>query len=421
MGEGMPGLVPSTALAASGQAVGIDWAALRLQLDAFLHQHRDGLIAFRRDLHMHPELAFAEHRTTQCIFERLAAAGLKPQILLGGTGLICDIGPEGGPTIALRADIDALPLIDEKDVAYRSTVPGVCHACGHDVHTTILLGVGLFLAELAKAGLLPGRVRLVFQPAEEPATGALAVMAAGVMAGVKRIFALHCDPGTEVGQLGLRSGSITAACDKVYVKVTGPGGHTARPHLTVDLVYALAKIVTELPSALSRRVDSRSSLSLVWGQMAAGSAVNVIPGNGAAMGTVRCLDEEAWNQAQELVEASLKSVAATYNVKASLKYVRGVPPTVNDAASVEMFREAATQVIGPDAVVSTPQSMGGEDFGFYLDSIPGALARLGVAALGKAGACDLHSGKLLVDERSIDIGMRVMAATALEAFGPVAV
>ncbi|MDN3357106.1 M20 family metallopeptidase [Actinomadura sp. DC4] len=388
---------------------------LQAQLDSFLASQEDRLIAFRRDVHMHPELGYAEHRTTARIAEELTAAGLRPTQLPKGTGLICEVGCGDGPVVALRADIDALPLPDEKDVPYRSTVPGVTHACGHDVHTTIMLGVARFFAQQADAEQLPGRVRLIFQPAEENPGGALDVMAAGGIAGIDRIFALHCDPRVEVGQLGLRAGPITAACDKVNVRVTGPGGHTARPHLTADLVYALAKIVTELPAALSRRVDPRSSLSLVWGQISAGSVANAIPDDGVAMGTVRCLDDEAWHSAPDLMKALLDSVASAYDVKAELDYVRGVPPTVNEKTSVEMFRAAVTSVLGEDGVTGTPQSLGGEDFGWYLESIPGALARLGVAAPGMAGAYDLHRGTFDVDERCIAIGVRVMVATALTA------
>jgi amidohydrolase len=393
---------------------------LQMQLEAFLAQHEERLIALRRDLHMHPELGFAEHRTTKVVFDELTAAGLRPVTLPKGTGLICDIGPAdestAGPTVALRADIDALPLVDEKDVPYHSTVAGVCHACGHDVHTAMLVGVGQFLAQQAADGLrLPGRVRLIFQPAEEVPGGALDVMAAGGIAGVDRIFALHCDPRIEVGQLGLRAGPITAACDKVYVNVTGPGGHTARPHLTADLVYALAKIVTELPAALSRRVDPRSSLSLVWGRVSAGSVANAIPDDGVAEGHLRCLDDEAWHAAPDLMRALLESVAGAYDVKADLDYIRGVPPTVNEATSVQMFRAAAADVLDAGAVVATQQSLGGEDFGWYLESIPGALARLGVAEPGQAAEYDLHRGTFDVDERCIAIGVSVMVATAVNA------
>src|ERR1700678_2629208 len=231
---------------------------LLADLDGFLAGHDAELIEFRRDLHAHPELAYAEQRTTRRVALRLAAEGPRPVILPKGTGLIVDIGSEQKPytersVVALRADLDALPMADEKDVPYRSTVPNACHACGHDVHTTVLLGAGLFLAPQA---------------------------AAGGISSVGRIFALHCDPRLDAGHLGVRSGAITAACDKIEVRVSGPGGHTARPHLTADLVYGLGKIITEVPAALSRRVDPRSSLSVVWGRVSAGSVANAIPDGG---------------------------------------------------------------------------------------------------------------------------------------------
>jgi amidohydrolase len=387
------------------------------ELEEFLAAHEAELIEFRRDLHAHPELGYHEHRTTRRVALRLAAAGLRPVILPKGTGMLVDIGSEadGGPLVALRADLDALPVSDEKQVPYRSTVPNVCHACGHDVHTTVALGAALFLARQATAGRLHGRVRMIFQPAEEVPGGALDVLAAGGIASADRIFALHCDPRLDVGKVGTRSGPITAACDKITVRVTGPGGHTARPHLTADLVYALGKIVTELPAALSRRVDPRSSLSLVWGRVSAGTAANAIPDDGIAEGTVRCLDDEAWHEAPDLLKALIESVASAYGVIADLNYQRNVPPTVNEPTSTAMLAAAAKQVLGADAVVSTPQSMGGEDFAWYLESIPGSLARLGTRRPGSAEDFDIHQPLFDVDERAIGIGVRVMAAVALTA------
>ena len=322
------------------------------ELDSFVEAHLAELIAFRRDLHAHPEIGYHEHRTTRQIARQLSAAGLRPVILPKGTGLLADIGlPGSGPVIALRADIDALPISDEKNVPYRSTVAGVCHACGHDVHTAILVGTGQFLARRAAAGQLDGRVRLIFQPAEEVPGGALDVLAAGGIASADRIFALHCDPRLDLGKIGTRAGPITAACDKIAVRVAGPGGHTARPHLTADLVYALGKIITELPAALSRRVDPRSSLSLVWGRVSAGTAANAIPDDGVVEGTVRCLDDQAWHAAPDLLKALLESVASAYGVLADLTYTRNVPPTVNEAVSTAMLDAAAERVLGPDSII----------------------------------------------------------------------
>lgn len=393
---------------------------LALRLRGFLDEAEDRFVAVRRELHTHPELGFAEHRTTALIEERLAAVGLRPRRLPKGTGVICDVGTGERVPVALRADIDALPLDDEKDVPYRSTVEGACHACGHDVHTSVLLGVAEFLARLDAEGALPGRVRLVFQPAEEILPGgALEVLAAGALSGVERVFALHCDPRVDVGEVGLRSGPITAATDRVTVHLSGPGGHTARPHLTADLAYALGKVVTELPAVLSRRVDPRAALSLVWGRVNAGSAPNAIPEHGVAEGTVRCLDDDAWHQAPDLLKSLLHSVTAGYDVHAELDYVRGVPPTVNESASVEMLRSAVESDLGPEAVVLSPTSLGGEDFGWYLESVPGALARLGVRPPDADGEVDLHRGAFDVDERAVATGIRLLAATALTALGQV--
>ncbi|MEU2945989.1 M20 family metallopeptidase [Nocardiopsis alba] len=386
------------------------------QLTAFLARHERELTGFRRDLHMHPELAFAEHRTTGRLAERLRAVGLEPRVLPQGTGLICDVGEGPGPLVALRADIDALPLTDEKDVPYRSTVPGAAHACGHDVHTTVLLATGMFLARQAREGALPGRVRLLFQPAEELPGGAVEVINAGGMEDVERVFALHCDPRLMVGRVGLRTGGITAACDQIMVRLSGPGGHTARPHLTSDLVYALGKIVTELPAALSRRVDPRAGFSLVWGRISAGSAPNVIPDDAVAEGTVRCLDDEAWHRAPDILKGMVESVVGAYGAEAEVTYRRGVPPTINEATSVDIMRDAVTLALGADAVSPTPQSLGGEDFAWYLEHAPGALARLGTHSPDWDGPMlDLHRGTFDVDERAIGVGARFMVTTALTA------
>jgi amidohydrolase len=388
-------------------------------LNAFLARHETELTDFRRDLHAHPEPAHAEHRTTRLVADRLARAGLRPVLLPQATGLYVDVGEgtqyEGVQRVALRADLDALPVDDEKDVPYRSTVPGVCHACGHDVHTTMLVGAGLFLAEQAASGSLPGGVRLIFQPAEETGNGAKNVIAAGAMEGVGRIFALHCDPRLDTGLVGVRAGAITAACDNVKVTLAGPGGHTARPHLTADVVYALGKVVTEVPAALTRRVDPRAGLSLVWGHVRAGSAANAIPDEGIAEGTVRCLDTGVWSSAVALIEDIVQSVAMPYGVTAKVEYLSALPPTVNEASSAAMIASAAAAVLGPDAVTETPQSLGGEDFAWYLHLVPGAMARLGTRAPGTLTGGDLHQPTFDIDERAIGIGTRVLVATVAAA------
>ena len=371
----------------------------------------DELIALRRDLHAHPETAFEEKRTTGVILDRLATLGLEGRVLPGGTGVLCDIGI-AGPIVALRADIDALPLPDLKDVVYRSTVDGVCHACGHDAHTAILLGAAAVLARTE----LAGRVRLIFQPAEEQVPGgALAVIAAGGMDDVEQVFALHCDPRLATGLIGTRVGGITAACDQLEITLTGPGGHTGRPHLTAELVYAMGRLITEVPGLLSRRVDPRAALSLVWGSVRAGSAANAIPTTGLLCGTVRVFDRDTWDLAEPLIRELIEQIALSSETRARVRYVRGVPPVVNDAASVDLQRAAAVSVLGADALADTAQSMGGEDFAWYLDHAPGALARLGVAAPGTEQLLDLHQSTFDIDEAALAIGVRYTVALVHQA------
>jgi amidohydrolase len=368
------------------------------------------VVAARRDLHAHPELAFAETRTTTLIMAHLESWGLKPEVLPSGTGVTCDIGSDG-PLIALRADIDALPLSDEKAVPYRSTVEGVCHGCGHDAHTAILLGAAAQLA----ADPPPGRVRLIFQPAEETVPGgAHAAVAAGVVDDVELIFALHCDPRLVTGQIGVRVGAITAACDHVEVRLTGAGGHTARPHLTQDLVYALGRLITDLPGLLSRRVDPRAALSFVWGSVEAGRAANAIPTSGRLRGTLRVLRRDAWDAAGPMVTALVDEIVAPCGVTAETLYTRGVPPVLNAVGAVELQRSAVAAALGAEALVDTEQSMGGEDFAWYLETVPGALARLGVRPAGGA-AFDLHQGTFDLDEGALDIGVRYTVALARQA------
>ncbi|MFI8831342.1 M20 family metallopeptidase [Streptomyces afghaniensis] len=382
---------------------------------------RAELIAFRRDLHMHPELGNQEFRTTAAIKERLERAGLKPRVLAVGTGLVCDIGVEGeqwagGPSmLAMRADIDGLPIPDMKsDCPYRSTVPDRAHACGHDVHTTVVLGAGLVLAELHKQGLLPRPVRLIFQPAEEVLPGGAAdVIKCGALEGVGAIIAVHCDPRVDAGQVGLREGPITSACDRLEIALNGPGGHTARPHLTTDLVTAAARVVTDVPALVGRRFDSRSGLAITWGRVESGHAPNVIPQHAELSGTVRCLDIEAWRQAPDVVVAAIDEIANLYRAKSEINYVRGVPPVVNEAGVTELLRDAMISRRGVDSVVGTEQSLGGEDFSWYLEHVPGAMARLGVRTPGERHVRDLHQGDFDVDESAITVGVELFTAAAL--------
>jgi amidohydrolase len=389
-------------------------AALPGTLSEELHAE---LVAFRRDLHMHPELGNQEFRTTAAIKERLERAGLRPRVLAGGTGLVCDIGEwDGGrPMLGLRADIDGLPIPDTKtDCPYRSTVPDRAHACGHDVHTTVVLGAGLVLADLHRQGRLPQPVRLVFQPAEEVLPGGAAdAIECGVLDGVGRMIAVHCDPRVDAGRIGLRQGAITSACDRLEVALDGPGGHTARPHLTTDLVTAAARVAIDVPALVGRRMDTRSGLAVTWGRIESGHAPNVIPQHAELSGTVRCLELDAWRQAPDIVVAAIDEVANLHGAKSEINYVRGVPPVVNDADVTDLLRDAMSARRGLASVETTEQSLGGEDFSWYLEQVPGAMARLGVRTPGERTVRDLHQGDFDADESAITVGVELFTAAAL--------
>lgn len=392
-------------------------AATAVVADA-VGKHEADLVDLRRDLHRHPELSWAEHRTAEATSTRLEDAGWRVH-RYSRTGFTAELGEDRrggeGPVVGLRADMDALPVQDLTDDPFRSSVDGVAHACGHDVHTTALVGAGLALAEVHDRGLLPGRVRLLFQPAEEVMPGgALYLMSEGALAGVERVFALHCDPGVDVGQVGLRLGPLTSAADKVEVRLTGHGGHTSRPHLTGDLTFALAKVTTELPAVLSRRMDPRSGVSVVWGSIHAGSAPNVIPDQGSVTGTVRILDAVAWHDCEVVVRQVVDELVRPYGVTAEIDYQRGVPPVVNEPVANRILGEAVRAVLGDHGQVVAPQSLGAEDFGWYLDRVPGAMMRLGTRTPG-GPTYDLHQGNLRVDERAIGIGAKVLAEAALRA------
>ncbi len=375
---------------------------------------QDELVELRRDLHAHPELSHAETRTTSLVAARLTAAGVRLR-LLTGTGLVADIGPaRPAYRVALRADLDALPVTERTGLLFGSQVEGVCHACGHDVHVCAVLGAGLALQE--RADLLVDRdlgVRLIFQPAEEVNPGgALAVIEQGGLQGVDSIFSVHCDPTLDVGRVGLREGPITAAADSVTITVRGRGGHTSRPHLTQDLVYGLGKVITDLPAALSRRVDPRAGVALVWGTVHSGSAENVIPSTGTVSGTLRMLDAQLWEDIGPLFEELVHAVVRPYALSATIEHVRGAPPVVNDPVSVARLRSAAELMLGPEAPSPTPQSLGGEDFAWYLQTVPGAMARLGTRTPGGV-TYDLHQGDLVVDERAVALGARLLLGAAL--------
>ena len=370
---------------------------------------REDIQSWRRHIHANPELSYEEHDTTDYIAAALEEMGLQVQRFELGTGLWCDVPPADDAAstdvVALRADIDALPMHEESGSEFASTVDNVAHTCGHDGHTAMLLGA----ARLLVATPPPRPVRLIFQPAEETMPGgALDCVREGVVEGVDRIIALHCDPHRRVGEVGVRAGAITSSNAKISVTVRSAGGHTARPHETQDTVYALAQIATGTIGTLGRRVDPRSATVLTWAAIeAGGSAPNVIPEQGSLLGTVRSADRDTWAELPELVPEVIRALAAPLGVEVDVDFVQGVPPVVNDAQCADIAEQAVADVLGADGVGAADQSSGGEDFAWYTEEIPGVYLRLGVWD-GEGEETDLHHPGFQLDERALPIGAAIL-------------
>ena len=369
--------------------------------------------AWRRHIHENPELSFEETATTAYIATELESMGLEVHRFDLGTGLWCDVPPAEGATrddvVALRADIDALPMAEESGEPFSSKAAGVCHSCGHDAHTAMLLGAAAMLV----ADPPPRPVRLIFQPAEETMPGgAKDCVEEGVVSGVDRIIALHCDPHRRVGEAGVTAGAITSSNAKVGIHLRSNGGHTARPHETQDTIYALAQIVVGITGVVDRRLDPRSGTVMTWGNVhAGGTAPNVIPDSAQLWGTLRSADRDVWAAAPPLVTEAIEQLAAPWGVGVEVDYVQGVPPVVNDAVCASLAAVAVSDVLGPDGVGPALQSSGGEDFAWYTEEIPGVYLRLGVWD-GESEETDLHHPRFRLDERAMIGGARIFDAFA---------
>jgi amidohydrolase len=389
-------------------------------LDHWLHEHSNGLIAFRRRLHAHPEVSGEEYATTEAIAERLDLGGIPFRTLTSGTGLIAELRPthnnlEGRGLFAVRSDIDALAMQDEKEVAYRSQVDGVAHACGHDVHTAIGLGTALYFSHHLDE--LPGPVRFIFQPAEERVPGgALDVLADDGLADVEVMVGVHCEPKMEVGRIGFRGGPISSAADMACISLHGPGGHTARPELTADLATLGARLILELPDLVAKELPDPTQVKVVFGMVKAGDAANVIPSRLDLKASVRTPLTEVWEQLPDIFRQCLDSLLEGTGAEHTLDYTHGVPAVVNDPDVTEMVRRAAIAEFGEAATYDAVQSWGGDDVAWLLREVPGSYIRLGVHDPTSAVQLDLHAGHFDVDERAIALGVRLMVASIREHF-----
>jgi amidohydrolase len=366
------------------------------------------MVDVRRDLHQHPELGWHETRTTERLATALRGLGLEPRVRSTGTGLVVEVGA-GGPVVGFRADIDALALQEEASPPYRSVVPGVMHACGHDAHAAIGVGIAAVLDRLG----VEGRVRFIFQPAEEQLpSGAMALVDEGVHEGLASILAFHIDPSLAAGKIGVRTGGITSASDRFAITLHGPGGHTSRPHQTVDLLYAAGRVVTNVPLLIRHGIDPRETVLVVFGHIHGGTADNVIPTTVTLGGTIRLFDLELWRAMPKLLEGVVSDLVRPLGAVIDIDYEHGAPPVVNHPDVVDVVAQAGRALLGDDNVASTHQSLGSEDFACYLEQVPGALIRLGAALPDRM--VDLHSAGFDIDEAAIEVGMRVGAGALIE-------
>ncbi|MGE5674766.1 MAG: M20 metallopeptidase family protein [Mycobacterium leprae] len=332
------------------------------------------LIALRRELHQHPEVAWEERWTTEHLTRVLIEAGVTVLPLPLTTGLVAEVQGAGeGPMVAVRTDIDALPVQEETGLDYASTIPGKMHACGHDFHMAVVAGAALLLQQTRNQW--NGTVRFLFQPAEETSGGANSMISAGALKGVQAIFGLHNKPDVPAGHVGLKVGPLMAAVDTITIHVTGKGGHAAIPDATVDPVVAGSAIVMALQTAVSRNISPLDSAVVSIGSFQAGSAHNVIPPTATLLGTVRTFNPDVRRRMPVLLERIIENVAAGYGATASLERLQGTPAVINDAAMVEVMRAAAERVgMTVDEAVPT---MGGEDFAAYQERIPGCFIWVG--------------------------------------------
>jgi amidohydrolase len=376
-------------------------------------QLKQKLVGLRRDFHQHPELGLQEINTAKKVEEVLKGLGIEAKMLVRGTGVRGFLaGSKPGKTIALRADIDALPIQEETDLPYQSQNKGVMHACGHDAHTAMLLGAATILSEMRKE--FKGNVVFIFQPAEEIGAGAKAMVEEGVLEEVDRIFGLHVYSILPFGTLGYRPGPLMAAGDFFDVKITGKGGHGGLPHLTVDPIVIAANVINALQTLVSREVDPVESAVMSICKMSSGEAYNVIPETATFGGTIRShkpeLREVLPRRIKEILEGVVSAMRGSYEFNLMSKF----PATINDEEMTAFVVNVAKEILGEDKISVLKPLMGSEDFSFYLQKIPGTFVFLGVENKEKGIIFPQHHPKFDIDEDILPIGTTLHVSVALE-------
>ena len=384
-----------------------------------IEQNKEDLLNIRHQIHRHPETAFEEIETTKLIKKVLDDADIENHPNGDSTGVIGLIhGAKEGPVLAIRADIDALPIKENTGLPFSSEVSGKCHACGHDLHTTVLIGAARLLKEYQND--LCGTIKLIFQPAEEVMTGAAKTIANGALENPKPDFILACHtwPDMPAGSIGVRKGTMLGASDSFKVKVIGKGGHAAHPQKGIDPVVIAAHIITQLQTIVSRRVAAIDPVVVTVGHLEAGTAANIIPNEAYFEGTVRTQSNETRNHVAEILKQLAIGTARAMGGDAEVSYTFGVGPTISEDHLVDEISEAVTELLGNDKLLQVPSpSMGSEDFARYLEHIPGAIFRLGTHNDTPESKLALHNASLLFDEKALPTGVATMVGAAFKITG----
>ncbi len=381
-----------------------------------VQRSKEQVIGFRRDLHRIPETGFKEVKTSAYVTERLEKLNLDVQTGIathGVVGLLRSGKP--GPTLMIRADMDALPIAEETGLAFASTHPGCMHACGHDSHMAMALGAASVLSALKNH--FTGNVKFVFQPAEEGPGGAQPMIAAGVMKNPAVDYCLGCHLWAErpEGVIGIRPGAFMAAMDRFDIKIVGRGGHGAQPHLCVDALEVGTQVVAALQRIVSRHIDPIEPVVVTVGSFHAGTAFNITPAEAVMSGTTRTFNDEIWKSWRTRIDRVVRGVCESMGAGYELNFSWGYPPTVNDASMSEVVRRCAVQVVGTDRVVVPDLTMGGEDMSFFLQQAPGCYYCIGV---GREGAAPLHNPKFDFNEDLMLLGVETHCRVALDLLGP---
>jgi amidohydrolase len=381
---------------------------------AAAHEVQPYVVENRRAIHRHPELAYQEEQTASLVTQRLKELGMDLQTGVAGTGVIGLIeGKSPGKTVLLRADMDALPLQEKAEIEFRSEVDGVMHACGHDSHTAMLLGAAKLLHE-RKDGF-SGQVKLMFQPAEEGGAGAMRMIEAGLLdnPSVDAAFALHVSSSFWAKEVAVKAGPTHASSDRFTIRVKARGGHAARPHLTVDPVVVAAHIVTALQTLVSREVSPTNEAVVTIGQLEAGTTFNIISDEAFMRGTVRTYSPEVQAHIEKRLPEIAKGIAQAMRAEAEVDYFRMYPVVINHEWGAELVRRAGNQVLGEGQVLEDEAQMGGEDFSFLMQRVPGAMFKLGIRRPGST-PFSLHTSDFDLDESALPYGTAMMAGSALQ-------